>query len=136
MKVFLALQEADARQELGDIPRARQALRDAERARAAISRPDELGGLFSCGLARQCNYTMTVHLRAADVGKAVAAAELGLDAYRHGEERAYGTWAQIRICLAHAHLIARQLEAAQAALTPCSRRAGRTTPWPCRHPRP
>ncbi|MEQ4720938.1 hypothetical protein [Nonomuraea sp. B19D2] len=51
MKVFLALQEADAWQELGDIPRARQALRDAEGARAAIARPDEVGGLFSCGMA-------------------------------------------------------------------------------------
>ncbi|MFG1705418.1 hypothetical protein ACFLIM_19690 [Nonomuraea sp. M3C6] len=118
IKVFLALQEADAWQELGDVPRARQALRDAEHARAAITQPDELGGLFSCGIARQCNYTMTVHLRAADVGKAIAAAQLGLDTYRQGEEQAYGTWAQIHIGLAHAHLIARQLEAAQTALLP------------------
>ncbi|MEQ4720937.1 hypothetical protein [Nonomuraea sp. B19D2] len=50
--------------------------------------------------------------------KAVAAAELGLDAYRQGEEQAYGTWAQIHIGLAHAHLIAQQLDAALAALTP------------------
>ncbi|MFG1709735.1 hypothetical protein ACFLIM_41800 [Nonomuraea sp. M3C6] len=120
MKVFLALQEADAWQELGDVPRALQTLRDAERARAAISRPDDLGVLFSCGTARQCNYTMTVHLRAADAGKAIAVAELALDAYRQGEEQAYGTWAQIHIGLAHAHLIARQLEAAQAALTASS----------------
>ncbi|WP_345580389.1 hypothetical protein [Nonomuraea rosea] len=118
MKVFLALQEADAWQELGDIPHALRALRDAERARAAITQPDELGGLFSCGMARQSNYTMTVHLRAADAGQAVAAAEQALDAYRQGEEQAYGTWAQIHIGLAHAHLIAREFEAAQAALIP------------------
>jgi hypothetical protein len=118
MKVFLALQEADAWQELGDISRALQALRDAERARASIDQPDELGGLFSCGMARQSNYTMTVHLRAADTARAIAAAETGLQAYRQGEERAYGTWAQIHIGMAHAYLIARQLEAAHDALVP------------------
>ncbi|MGW4958239.1 hypothetical protein ACWEPL_13525 [Nonomuraea sp. NPDC004186] len=118
MKVFLALQEADAWQELGNIPRALQALRDAEIARADVARPDELGGLFSCGIARQCNYTMTVHLRAADPGKAITSAELALNAYRQGEEQAYGTWAQIHIGLAHAYLITRQLEAAQSFLVP------------------
>jgi tetratricopeptide (TPR) repeat protein len=118
MKVFLALQEADAWQELGNVSRALQAVRDAERARAAITGPDDPGGLFSCGMARQGNYTMAVHLRAADVRSAIAAAEQALQAYREGEERAYGTWAQIHIGMAHAYLISRHLEAARSHLAP------------------
>jgi hypothetical protein len=118
MKVFLALQEADAYQELGNVSKALQAVRDAERARMTISRPDDPGGLFSCGVARQGNYTMTVHLRAGDVGSAMAAAERALQAYQEGEERAYGTWAQIHIGMAHARLITRHLEAAHSHLAP------------------
>ncbi|MGW3347881.1 hypothetical protein ACWDA3_31690 [Nonomuraea rubra] len=118
MKVFLALQEADAYQELGNVPQALRAVRDAERARATITRRDDPGGLFSCGMARQGNYTMTVHLRAADVRSAMAAAEQALQAYREGEERAYGTWAQIHIGMAHGCLITRHLEAAHSHLAP------------------
>lgn len=118
MKVFLACQEADAWQEAGDMPRALDALRRVDDARAAVNREDEVGGLFSCGLARQFNYTMTVRLRAADAHSAIAAAEQALTAYEKGEEWAYGTWAQIQIGMAHAHLLLNELDAAGAALAP------------------
>lgn len=118
MKVFLACQEADAWQELGDVPRAKASLRSVERARAAVDREDEVGGLFSCGLARQFNYTMAVHLRAADTDAAIAAAEQALEVYSRGEEWAYGTWAQIRIGMAHAYLISREFEGAVDAIAP------------------
>ncbi|MEV7012700.1 hypothetical protein [Streptosporangium sp. NPDC051022] len=118
MKVFLACQEADAWQAAGDMPRALDALRRVDDARAAVNREDEVGGLFSCGLARQYNYTMTVRLRAADARAAIAAAEQALLAYEEGEEWAYGTWAQIRIGMAHAHLLLSELDEADDALTP------------------
>ncbi|GIH99184.1 hypothetical protein [Planobispora takensis] len=118
MKVFLACQEADAWQELGDVPRALEALRSVDRARAEIDRDDEVGGLFSCGLARQLNYTMTVRLRAADPAAAIASAEQALEAYRQGEEWAYGTWAQIRVGMAHGYLLLRELEGVNTALAP------------------
>ncbi|GII52826.1 hypothetical protein Pth03_12150 [Planotetraspora thailandica] len=118
MKVFLACQEADAWQALGDIPRAREALRNAEAARENIDQPDSVGGVFSCGVARQCNYTAGVHLRAADPDGALRQTERGLDAYSHGEEWAYGTWGQIHIGMAMARIAKQQLDGAASALRP------------------
>ncbi|WP_433347651.1 hypothetical protein ACQP25_30830 [Microtetraspora malaysiensis] len=118
MKVFLACQEADAWQALGNIPKARDALRNAEAAREIIDRSDTVGGVFGCGIARQSNYAAGVHLRAANPDEALRQAERGLNAYDQGEEWAYGTWGQIHIEMALAHIAKQEIDGAAAALRP------------------
>lgn len=116
--VMLACQEADALKAMGRIEEADRAVSMARSARDRITGSDDVGGLFSCGPARQANYEMVVHLAADRPKKAIEAAEVADEAYRTGDQWAYGTWAQIRLSAAKAHIMLKDLGAAGAALNP------------------
>jgi transcriptional regulator with XRE-family HTH domain len=104
--VLLACQEADAYAELGcaATDRARQTLARVEVARNDIDGDDAVGGVLSCDLVRQHNYTGAVLLRGGDLQGAVRHAEQAFHAAAATNESAYGTVAQIRIWAASAHL--------------------------------
>ena len=110
--VLLACQEADALQVMGRIEDAREALTRSERLQDGTSQADEFGGIFGCGIARQANYSISTYLRAGLVDQALRHVERAELAWRGGEEWAYGTWAQVQIGAAIAHLMNGQMEAA------------------------
>jgi tetratricopeptide (TPR) repeat protein len=112
MGVLLACQEADALQATGRIEDARQALIRSERLQDSISQRDEFGGIFGCGVARQANYSISTYLRAGLVDQAMRHVERAEVAWRDGEEWAYGTWAQVQIGAAIAHLMSGEIESA------------------------
>lgn len=113
-RVLLACQEADA----AAIPAAQEAINRAVRADDEMTRDDELPGLFSCGRARRSCYTMTLYLRAGQPSKVLAAAAEADNEYRSGEERSYGTWAQVQMSAALAHLALGAVDAAAGRLAP------------------
>lgn len=115
---LLACQEADAWSRLGATDEALTALARAQAAREATDSPDEIGGLFSCGPARQENYNAAVHLRLGRPSEALLAADRGLDLLLAEPVRAYGTLAQIHISRAAALLASREPEGAHEALAP------------------
>lgn len=116
--VLLALQEADAWAELGRDDEASVALARASKARDQESGVDEIGGIFSCDMVRQGNYTSAVHLRAGEPGAALAEADTALELLGRQRIRAYGTVAQLHIVRATAHLAAGATDGAYEALRP------------------
>ncbi|MCX9192663.1 hypothetical protein C3Y87_14820 [Carbonactinospora thermoautotrophica] len=106
--VMLACQEADAWAELGDAQAAKDALERVQRARDQVNSPDHIGGLFSCGPARQANYAAGVLLRMGEPDAAIREADRALAQFRSGEQRAYGTEAQTHISRAAGYLMTRQ----------------------------
>jgi transcriptional regulator with XRE-family HTH domain/tetratricopeptide (TPR) repeat protein len=116
--ILLACQEADALQALGRIDDAREALRRADQIRGSATRPDELGGIFACGRARQANYSIATSLRAKSAREALHHAERAETAWSAGEQWAYGTWAQVQIGAAIAHVINHEVELAASVLQP------------------
>jgi transcriptional regulator with XRE-family HTH domain len=116
--VMLACQEADAWADLGAADEARAALHLADEAREHAQEPDDIGGLFSCGPARQSNYAASVNLRLGDPAAAIRLTQTALSYLDRGDPRAYGTVAQVYICAVRAHVMADQLDGAADALTP------------------
>jgi transcriptional regulator with XRE-family HTH domain len=117
-RVLLACQEADALQAQGRIDEAKKALKRATEARENIKPQDEIGGIFACGIARQANYSIGTFLRAGSVKEAVQQVERAEAAWRGGEQWAYGTWAQVQIGAAIAHVMGGEPEAASLVLQP------------------
>jgi transcriptional regulator with XRE-family HTH domain len=115
-RVLLACQEADAMQALDRLDDAREALARAEGAQDSILLPDELGGIFACGIARQANYAIGTHLRTGSIDQALRQVERAETAWRNGEQWAYGTWAQVQIGAAIAHLMGGEIEQAAVIL--------------------
>jgi len=99
-RVLLARQEADA----ADVPAAQEAISRAARAEYEVADEDDLPVLYSCGQARRSCYTMTFHLRAGQPVKVLTAAATADEANRAGEDCQYGTWAQVQMSAALAHL--------------------------------
>ncbi|MEU9167715.1 helix-turn-helix transcriptional regulator [Streptomyces sp. NPDC048420] len=116
--VLLACQEADAWSRIGATDESLAALARAEAARDATDGADEVGGLFSCGPARQENYNAAVHLRLGRPSDALNAADRGLELLLAQHVRAYGTLAQIHISRAAALLAGGEPEGAHEALVP------------------
>jgi hypothetical protein len=114
--VLLACQEADALQAVGRIEDAKEALTRSERLQDATSQGDEFGGIFGCGIARQANYSISTYLKAGLVDQALRHVERAELAWRNGEEWAYGTWAQVQIGAAIAHLLNDEIEAAATVM--------------------
>jgi tetratricopeptide (TPR) repeat protein len=114
--VLLACQEADALQAVGRIGEAKEALNRSERLQDTMSQDDEFGGIFGCGIARQANYSISTYLKAGSVDQALRYVERAELAWRNGEEWAYGTWAQVQIGAAIAHLLSGEMDAAVAVL--------------------
>ncbi|MWA02334.1 helix-turn-helix domain-containing protein [Actinomadura sp. LD22] len=104
-RVLLAVSEAAALQARGDIAAANEAMRRAEDARDTCSAADERADAWSCTRARQATYALQVGLGArdpADMLRSVAHAD---DAWADGDQWVYGTWAQVRIGAALAHVM-------------------------------
>jgi tetratricopeptide (TPR) repeat protein len=112
ISVLLACQEADALQAEGRIEEAKEALNRSEGLQDTTSGDDEFGGIFGCGIARQANYSISTYLKAGSVDQALRHVERAELAWRSGEEWAYGTWAQVQIGAAIAHLLNGEIEAA------------------------
>lgn len=117
-RILLACQEADALQALGRIDDAREALRRADQVLESATRADELGGIFACGRARQANYSIATSLRAKSAREALHHVERAETAWNAGEQWAYGTWAQVQIGAAIAHVVNREVEHAASVLQP------------------
>jgi tetratricopeptide (TPR) repeat protein len=117
-RVLLACQEADALQAQGRIDEAREALKRAAQARENIRRQDEIGGIFACGIARQANYSIGTCLRTGSVKEALQQVERAEAAWRDGAQWAYGTWAQVQIGAAMAHVMGGAPEGASLVLQP------------------
>lgn len=113
-RVLLACQEADA----ATVPEAHEAISRARWADDERSQDDDLPGLYSCGVARRSCYTMTLHLRAGQPTNVLAAAADADGAYRAGEERSYGTWAQVQMSAALARLGLGSVDGAAERLAP------------------
>jgi tetratricopeptide (TPR) repeat protein len=122
LRVLLACQEADALQAIGKIEDAMEALTRSERTQDAIrtqddvNEADELGGIFGCGIARQSNYSIATYLRSGSMDQALLQVHRAETAWRDGEEWAYGTWAQVQIGAAIAHLMNGEMDGAALIL--------------------
>lgn len=116
--VILACQAADALKNSGEIAVAEQAIAMAHDLREQVATPDEIGGLFSCGVARQTNYAVGVHLAAARARTALTAASEAECALASADQWAYGTWAQIRFGAALAHIMLDNVDGAAESLGP------------------
>jgi hypothetical protein len=117
-RVLLSCQEADALQAMGKVSEAEAALVRAEHAQENISGAEDLGGIFGCGVARHANYSIGTYLRGGEAGRALQQVERAETAWRDGDEWAYGTWAQVQIGAAVAHLMNKEVEGAAAILEP------------------
>ena len=95
--VLLASQEADALAEMRQQANAHAALSIACDARATDGEHETVGGLLSCGIARQSNYAAGVYLRSARPDDALREADRALTAYETDEAPNYGTELQIHI---------------------------------------
>jgi transcriptional regulator with XRE-family HTH domain len=116
-KVLLAVSEATALKSLGDLDRARHALVTADNARDEITFSAQDATAWSCPRARQATYALQVHLGARDPGAMLRAANAADSAWTEGDPWVYGTWAQVRIGAALAHVLNGDPEGAAAELT-------------------
>jgi hypothetical protein len=117
-RVLLSCQEADALQAVSKVSEAEAALVRAEHAQENVSSAEDLGGIFGCGIARHANYSIGTYLRAGEAGLALQQVERAETAWRDGDEWAYGTWAQVQIGAAVAHLMNKEVEGAAVTLQP------------------
>ncbi|MEV4258808.1 hypothetical protein AB0J52_37085 [Spirillospora sp. NPDC049652] len=117
-RVLLAVSEATAHQSRGDIVGARDALLLAERAREVGDVADQTADAWSCGRARQHAYALQVGLGAREPFAMLASAEAADDAWAEGDEWVYGTWAQVRIGAALAHVMTGDPNGAEFELEP------------------
>lgn len=117
--VLLACQEADAWSQLGAADETQAALRRAAAAREeSSSGGDDVGGIFSCPVARQENYAAGAHIRIQQYADALTETTSALDHLALQPVRAYGTEAQIRISRAMAYVGGGEPEGAIEALLP------------------
>jgi transcriptional regulator with XRE-family HTH domain len=117
-RVLLAVSEATALQSYGDIPAAHEALRRAQRAREEHSAADEVADAWSCTSARQATYALQVDLGARDAAAMLRSVQAADDAWADGDQWVYGTWAQVRIGAALAHVMTGEPDGAAAQLDP------------------
>jgi len=117
-RVLLSCQEADALKALGNVEDAQAALVRAEQSQENISSTGDLGGIFECGTARHANYSIGTYLRAGAADRALQQVQRAETAWRNGDEWAYGTWAQVQIGAAVAHLTNKEVEGAAVTLQP------------------
>ncbi|MFE9105666.1 helix-turn-helix domain-containing protein [Actinomadura geliboluensis] len=111
-RVLLALSEATALQSRGDIAEAIEAMRRARVTRDEAPAGDEGADAWSCTRARQATYALQIGLGARDPGAMLTSVAEADDAWADGDEWVYGTWAQVRIGAALAHVMAGEVEGA------------------------
>ncbi|TDC54465.1 XRE family transcriptional regulator [Actinomadura sp. KC345] len=115
-RVLLAVSEATALQSRGDIRAATAAVRRAQSARDAHSATHESADAWSCTRAREAAYALQVGLGARDPGRILRSVADADDAWADGDQWVYGTWAQVRIGAALAHVMSGDIEDADAEL--------------------
>jgi hypothetical protein len=118
MSVQLAYYEANSAALLGDRSRARTALARAEQSAEALPGRDTGVSLWSFPAERQAIFALSVALRTGDPGGALRAAALADDGWAAGDPHIPGTWAQVRIGAAIAHLLHDSLDGAVEQVTP------------------
>jgi hypothetical protein len=118
MSVQLASYEANAAALLGDQRRARQALARAEQIASALSGDRPSGSPWAFPAERRAIFRLSVLLRTGDPDGALAAAEEADDGWAGGDPVIPGTWAQVRIGAAIAHLLKDSLDGAAEEVTP------------------
>ncbi|GAA2423239.1 hypothetical protein GCM10010191_38990 [Actinomadura vinacea] len=117
-RILLAVSEATALQSRGDIDTAYEALQRAQDARDDLNAVDETADAWSCPRARQETYALQVGLGARDPDAMLRSVQAADDAWADGAPRVYGTWAQVRIGAALAHVMMGEPEGAAEELGP------------------
>lgn len=117
-RVLLAVSAAIARQAYGDISGACEALERAQQARDEIDASDETADAWSCPRARQATYALQVGLGAGDCAGVLRQVQAADSAWADGDPWVYGTWAQVRIGAALAHVMNGDPQAAAVELGP------------------
>ncbi|MFD0690975.1 hypothetical protein [Actinomadura fibrosa] len=115
-RVLLAVSEATALQLRGDIDSATGALELAHRAQDQNPTADALADAWSCPRPRQATYALQVGLGAGDPGRVLRSVQDADEAWADGAPWVYGTWAQVRIGAALAHVMRGDPEGAAAEL--------------------
>lgn len=118
IRVWLASQEANAAGLLGDAQRAREALGRAERAAEHTNGTDTGTSAWSFPRPRQALFALSVATRTGDPEAALRAAAAADTAWKSGEPRTPGTWAQIRVGAGIAHLMKGDLDGTIQEVTP------------------
>lgn len=118
MSVQLASYEANAAALLGDNARAREALSRAETFAAVLSSNAPGTSPWSFPADRQAIFKLSVLLRSGDATGALRAAAEAEQRWAAGEPPITGTWAQIQIGAAIAHLLQGSLDGAADQIAP------------------
>lgn len=118
MSVQLAYYEANCAALLGDQAHARQALVRADQIAAAQNADPADGSPWSFTAQRQAIFQLSVLLRTGDPGGALAAADAADHSWDAGDPCIPGTWAQIRVGAAIAHLQLGALDGAAEQVQP------------------
>jgi transcriptional regulator with XRE-family HTH domain len=118
MGVQLASYEANSAALLGDHDRARQALTRAEQIAHALPGQEPSGSPWAFPPERLAIFRLSVLLRTGDPDGALRAAEAADEGWASGDPPIPGTWAQIRIGAAIAHLLKDSLDGATEQVTP------------------
>jgi hypothetical protein len=118
MSVQLAYYEANSAALLGDQYRARHALRRADQIAESLPASGASGSPWSFPAERKAMFRLSVLLRTGDPRGALAAAEAADRGWDSGDPYIPGTWAQIRIGAAIAHLQQDSLDGAAEQVSP------------------
>jgi hypothetical protein len=117
MSVQLAYYEANSAALLGDQYRARQALLRADQLADGLQTAGAPGSPWAFPAERRAIFRLSVLLRTGDVDGALAAAAEADQGWQSGEPYIPGTWAQVRIGAAIAHLQRDSLDGAAAQVS-------------------
>jgi hypothetical protein len=118
MSVQLAYYEANAAALAGDTSRAKIALARAEMFASALPGPDTGTSPWSFPPERQAIFALSVALRTGDADGALRQAAAADQGWATGDPHIPGTWAQVRIGAAIAHLLKGALDGAVEQVTP------------------
>jgi transcriptional regulator with XRE-family HTH domain len=118
MNVQLAYYEANSAALLGDQYRARHALIRADQIAESLPASGASGSPWSFPAERRAIFRLSVLLRTGDPRGALAAAETADRGWDAGDPYIPGTWAQIRIGAAIAHLQQNSLDGAAEQVSP------------------
>lgn len=118
MSVQLAYYEANSAALAGDTSRAKTALARAEMFADARPGTDTGTSPWSFSPERQAIFALSVALRTGDADGALGAALAADQGWAAGDPHIPGTWAQVRIGAAIAHLLKDSLDGAIEQVTP------------------
>ncbi len=118
MSVQLSYYEANSAALLGDGSRAKTALARAEGIADALRGADTGISLWSFPAERQAMFALSVALRTGDTDGALRAAMTADQGWATGDPHIPGTWAQVRIGAAIAHMLKDSLDGAVEQVTP------------------